>query len=71
MVRFGWIIVLLIIITIISIRQYHKTYNGRRKLDRILLNLPIMGMLLRKIAVARFCSTLSTLTSSGVPMSRK
>jgi type IV pilus assembly protein PilC len=37
-------------------------------LDGLLLRSPILGMLLRKIAVARFCRTLATLTSSGVPI---
>src|SRR5215203_6152722 len=43
----------------IAIQRYHKTYRGRRV---------IVGLLLRKIAVARFCRTLATLTSSGVPI---
>ena len=52
----------------IALQRYHKTYRGRRVLDGILLKVPIIGMLLRKIAVARFCRTLSTLTASGVPI---
>ncbi len=51
-----------------AIRRYHDTYKGRRVLDGLMLRLPILGMLLRKIAVARFCRTLSTLTASGVPI---
>src|SRR4051794_21325703 len=51
-----------------SIRQYRTTPKGLRVTDRILLRVPVLGMLLRKIAVARFCRTLSTLTSSGVPI---
>lgn len=53
---------------VFGIRAYHKTYRGRRVLDGLLLRLPILGMILRKIAVARFCRTLSTLLSSGVPI---
>lgn len=53
---------------VFGIRAYHKTYRGRRVLDGLLLKLPILGMILRKIAVARFCRTLSTLLSSGVPI---
>ena len=52
----------------IALQRYHKTYRGRRVLDGILLKVPIIGMLLRKIAVARFCRTLATLTTSGVPI---
>jgi type IV pilus assembly protein PilC len=51
-----------------AIRAYYKTYRGRRVIDGMMLRLPILGMILRKIAVARFCRTLSTLMSSGVPI---
>jgi len=57
-----------IIGTVISIRFYYKTPNGRRNLDRLMLKLPVFGDILRKIAVARFSRTLSTLLSSGVPI---
>src|SRR5581483_10754383 len=49
-------------------RQYYATENGRRVIDRIVLKAPILGDIMRKIAVARFCRTLSTLISSGVPI---
>jgi type IV pilus assembly protein PilC len=49
-------------------RRYYSTYNGRRVVDRTMLKMPILGLILRKIAVARFCRTLSTLISSGVPI---
>jgi len=49
-------------------RRYYATHNGRRVIDRIVLKLPIMGILMQKIAVARFCRTLATLMASGVPI---
>src|SRR5262252_11035606 len=49
-------------------RRYYKTYRGRRVIDGMMLKAPIIGIILRKIAVARFCRTLATLTSSGVPI---
>ena len=49
-------------------RPYYATTHGRRTIDGVKLRLPIIGMLLRKIAVARFCRTLGTLISSGVPI---
>ena len=49
-------------------RMYYSTYRGRRMIDGILLKFPVLGIILRKIAVARFCRTLSTLLSSGVPI---
>jgi type IV pilus assembly protein PilC len=65
---FWWLIGGTIFALIVFIRRYHATYRGRRVLDNMLLRAPIIGMLLRKIAVARFCRTLATLTSSGVPI---
>ncbi|MEO8259368.1 MAG: type II secretion system F family protein [Acidobacteriota bacterium] len=49
-------------------RRYYATAKGRRVIDRTMLYLPVLGNILRKIAVARFCRTLSTLISSGVPI---
>jgi type IV pilus assembly protein PilC len=53
---------------IFLLHRYHKTYKGRRHLDGLMLRIPVLGMVLKKIAVARFCRTLSTLVSSGVPI---
>jgi type IV pilus assembly protein PilC len=50
------------------IRRYYATYGGRRAIDRMVLKLPILGLIMQKIAVARFCRTLATLISSGVPI---
>ena len=49
-------------------KSYYGTDNGRRAIDAISLKLPVLGNIMRKIAVARFCRTLSTLISSGVPI---
>jgi type IV pilus assembly protein PilC len=65
---FWWLIGITIFGTGYSLRRYHETYKGKRVLDGIVLKMPILGGLMRKIAVARFCRTLSTLTSSGVPI---
>jgi type IV pilus assembly protein PilC len=51
-----------------GLRQYYATQKGRRVIDAALLKAPILGSILRKIAVARFCRTLATLLSSGVPI---
>ena len=53
---------------IYGLRRYYATHTGRRVIDGLLLKLPVLGMILRKISVARFCRTLATLTSSGVPI---
>src|SRR5262245_7808737 len=51
-----------------GIKQYYSTPNGRRAIDGATLKAPVLGLIMRKIAVARFCRTLSTLISSGVPI---
>ena len=65
----GGVAILLGIIAIAtSTHFYYKTPNGRRTIDRLLLKIPILGEIMRKIAVSRFSRTLSTLLSSGVPI---
>ena len=66
--RFSIPIIILLAIAFFAMRAYYKTHRGRRVLDGLLLKIPILGIVMRKIAVARFCRTLSTLTSSGVPI---
>jgi type IV pilus assembly protein PilC len=56
------------VLLVFFFRRYYATYGGRRTVDRTLLRLPILGVILQKIAVARFCRTLATLISSGVPI---
>jgi type IV pilus assembly protein PilC len=65
---YWWLIGIVGAGTVYSLRRYHDTYKGKRVLDGIILKMPILGLLMRKIAVARFCRTLATLTSSGVPI---
>lgn len=64
----GLAILAAIIGTVVGLRFYYKTPAGRRVIDRIILKVPLIGQILRKIAVARFARTLSTLLSSGVPI---
>ncbi|OGX41274.1 MAG: hypothetical protein A3C53_00995 [Omnitrophica WOR_2 bacterium RIFCSPHIGHO2_02_FULL_68_15] len=56
------------VILVVLLRRWTATPAGRLWLDRGLLRLPIFGLLLRKVAVARFARTLTTLTRSGVPI---
>jgi type IV pilus assembly protein PilC len=51
-----------------ALKQYYATNNGRHAIDGLTLKSPVIGLLMRKIAVARFCRTLATLLSSGVPI---
>jgi type IV pilus assembly protein PilC len=66
--RYSWLIIIGIFVVIWALKAWHKTERGARVLDSLLLKIPVIGMLLRKIAVARFCRTLATLTASGVPI---
>ena len=56
------------ILGVVAFRRYYATYGGRRVVDKVILKAPIFGTLMQKIAVARFCRTLSTLIASGVPI---
>jgi type IV pilus assembly protein PilC len=51
-----------------GIKRYYATDNGSKVIDRILLKIPVIGTLLKKVAVARFTRTMGTLLASGVPI---
>ncbi len=55
-----------IVLFVFLLKRYYQTERGRLQIDALLLKLPLFGNLLRKVAVARFSRTLSTLISSGV-----
>jgi type IV pilus assembly protein PilC len=63
-----WIILGSLVGLFFGIKQVRKSPRGRYLTDKFLLALPVFGMLLRKIAVARFTRTLGTLITSGVPI---
>ena len=63
---FWWAIGATIGLLVFSIRKYYTTPNGKLNLDRLMLNVPVLGDLIRKSAVSRFTRTLGTLIASGV-----
>ncbi len=63
---FWWLILGSPVIFVVVVKRLHATEDGRLWLDRMTLKLPIIGIVLRKIAIARFARTLGTLISSGV-----
>jgi type IV pilus assembly protein PilC len=65
---FWWVALVGIIAVIVGIKQINKFPKAEYLFDKMMLNLPVLGMLLRKIAVARFTRTLGTLITSGVPI---
>ncbi len=65
---FGLLIVIGIVAGIFGLKIWYGTPQGRYFLDSVILKIPVLGILMRKIAVARFTRTLGTLISSGVPI---
>jgi type IV pilus assembly protein PilC len=66
LVRYMPFIVVGMVALVFGFRAYYRTPGGRMVIDRVVLKMPVLGVLMRKIAVARFCRTLSTLLASGV-----
>jgi len=66
--QFWWFFIIGAVGAVFGIKQIRKHPRGRYYFDAMLLKLPILGLLLRKIAVARFTRTLGTLITSGVPI---
>ncbi|MBI5638317.1 MAG: type II secretion system F family protein [Nitrospinae bacterium] len=54
--------------TIFGLAKWYKTDKGRAVMDRVILKLPVAGILVKKVAVAKFTRTMGTLISSGVPI---
>jgi len=52
----------------VAFSKYYATTSGRKNMDRFFLKLPVIGILIRKVAVAKFTRTLGTMISSGVPI---
>ena len=65
---FGLLIVVGVVAVIVGLKVWYGTPQGRLAIDTVILKLPVLGLLMRKIAVGRFTRTLGTLISSGVPI---
>src|SRR5210317_1805670 len=63
--KIHWIVIG-IIIFIFAFKKYYKTEKGRKLVDATMLKLPVFGLLIRKVAVAKFTRTMGTMLSSGV-----
>jgi type IV pilus assembly protein PilC len=68
MASFWWLIAIVLGLAFYGLRTYYKTAKGKKVLDGLSLKIPIIGEILRKIAISRFSRTLGTLLSSGVPI---
>ena len=68
MASFWWLIAIALGLVFYGLKTYYKTPKGKKMLDGLSLKIPIIGEILRKIAISRFSRTLGTLLSSGVPI---
>ena len=57
-----------VVVAVFAFKQFYRTQKGRHVVDDLLLKSPVFGPLLRKVAVAKFTRTLSTMMASGVPI---
>ena len=57
-----------VVVFVFAFKRFYSTEKGRVLVDDIMLKLPVFGPLLRKVAVAKFTRTMSTMISSGVPI---
>ncbi|NWF35947.1 type II secretion system F family protein [Mariprofundus sp. KV] len=67
-VEFWYVILFAPILLVFAIKAIYKTPAGHYQMDKLLLSLPVLGDVLRKASVARFCRTFSTLAAAGVPI---
>jgi type IV pilus assembly protein PilC len=65
---YWWIILGILIAIFIAFNRFYKTEKGHWVIDSLSLKAPVFGLLLKKVAVAKFARTLSTMLSSGVPI---
>jgi type II secretion system protein F len=64
-----WLILILLIAGIaMTIVKIYKTHEGKLAIDRLKLNSPLLGPMIKKVEIARFARTLSTLLDNGVPI---
>ena len=66
--RYFVVIIAALVLLFFLFRRYYKTEGGREAVDNALLKIPVFGELIRKVAIAKFTRTLSTMLSSGVPI---
>ena len=68
MQNYWWVLGVIIAAIVIGLKMFYKTEKGHWTIDVLLLKAPLIGNVLRKVAVAKFTRTLATMMSSGVPI---
>ncbi|MGQ9693187.1 MAG: type II secretion system F family protein [Thermodesulfobacteriota bacterium] len=66
--RYFVVLIAALVLFVFLFRRYYRTESGREAVDNALLKIPVFGELIRKVAIAKFTRTLSTMLSSGVPI---
>lgn len=66
--RFWWIVIGLMVALFASLSRYYATSEGKYSIDDLKLKVPVMGLLIKRVEIARFARTLSTLLNNGVPI---
>ena len=66
--NYFYVIIIILVVIYIAFNRFYKTEKGRWLVDSLTLKAPVFGPLLKKVAVAKFSRTLSTMMSSGVPI---
>jgi type IV pilus assembly protein PilC len=66
LINYWWVLLGIAGAAAFALRRYYATDDGKKRIDQMMLNAPVLGDLLRKSAVSRFTRTLGTLISSGV-----
>lgn len=65
---YGWLVFILLAFGIFFLKRHIETPEGRKKYDEISLKLPLIGRVVKMIAISRFTKTLATLLASGVQL---
>jgi len=66
--NFWWVIIALPIVSWFAVKAWSRTKGGAITVDRLKLKAPLIGMIIKKSVISRFCRTLGTLLQSGVPI---
>ena len=70
LVGYWWLIILLVVVSIVTFSLWVRTDSGRLRFDGLLLKMPIFGILVRDIALSRFCHFFQILFNAGVDISQ-
>lgn len=66
MQSYWWLVILLIVGAVVAIQRYYQTPPGKKRIDALLLRLPIVGQLMQKVAASRFSRNVGSMLASGI-----